>query len=362
MNVAFIHGRPSPHPFHEALARSVGAELMVVDPILRWNGLEVSPLRRYMSWLLCGLSFPKRNSYDLFMTEGGHATPIVMRMLGLLNDRQRTAALMANETFYFMKVGRYPQPTIDKLLWMFKRFDALLCMGSMQTRLAKELITPVAPGVQILTIRSCVQKDRADAFSKVVPELGGKNIVCIANGPGGFRSWYKGIDLVFGAMEIALRTLPDLDLTIAGEWEDTERQKLKTQFPNAFAHSTWLGQVKDVSLVLKSASLSIQMGRGDAYPIAIMESQLAGVPVIASEWTGSSEAVAQVEKAMVVPLEPEVAAVQIIRYFRLSPDERAELSRKGREVAATYTEERAMCEFREAVDTVMNTPRKGRAG
>jgi len=335
---------------------------MVVDPILRWNDLDVTPLRRYTSWLLCALFFPGRGRFDLFLTEGGQATPIVMRMLGLLNEHQRTAALMANETFYFMKEGRYSQSTIDKLLWMFKRFDVLLCMGGMQTRLAKELITPLAPGVQILTIRSCVQKDRAEAFSKVVPELNSQNILCIANGPGGFRSWYKGIDLVFGAVEITMKTIPSLVLTIVGEWEDSEKQKLKTQFPNSFAHSTWTGKIKDISDLLRSASLSIQMGRGDAGPISILESMLAGVPIIASEWTGLSEAVAQVDKTMVVPLDAESAAVQIVRYFQLSPEARALISRKGREVAAEYTEERAMQVFRDAVDTVMSTPRKGKAG
>src|SRR5688500_10597688 len=38
--IAFVHGRPGPHPTHTALAKAINAEFMFVDRILRYHDLE----------------------------------------------------------------------------------------------------------------------------------------------------------------------------------------------------------------------------------------------------------------------------------------------------------------------------------
>ena len=355
MKIAFIHGRPSPHPFHEALARSVDADLHLVDPVLRWHDRDVPVWKRYLSWLLCALLFPRRSSFDLFITEGGHATPIVMKKLGMLRKNQRTAALMDDQTLYFMKTSRLPSASIQKLHYLLGCFDALVCVGDMQTALAHDLFDAVPGGPEIITINSGVREEQIQALQRVRPSLESHNLLFIANGPGGFRSWYKGIDLLFGTFELVQKQIPDVTLTIVGEWDEGEKASLAEMFPVAATRTKWCGKVTDLKPALQEASLYVHIARGEAWGISIIEAMLAGVPAVVSEWTGAKEAVSQVSEAMVVPIEALAAAGAIVRYFGLAKDEREKLSQRSKEIAAYYTEESAIRAFRGAVEMIMQS-------
>jgi len=353
MKIAFIHGRPAPHPFHDALARSVHAELFLVDPILRWHDRETPPWKRYLSWILCAIFFPHRMSFDLFMTEGGHATPIVMRKLGMLRQNQRSAALMDDQTLYFMKTHRLPISSIKKLNYLLCQFDALVCVGAMQTGLAHELFDQLPVRPRIMTIPSGVREEQIKALLEVDPCLEGHNVLFIANGPSGFRSWYKGIDLLFAAMECVSHQIPDVTLTVVGEWDESERDFLAEEFPVISARTKWCGKVDDFRSELEKASLYAHIARGEAWGISILEAMLAGVPAIVSEWTGAKEAVSQVSGLMVVPLEANATARSILQYFSLNADERKRLSERSREVASQYSEKRAMDAFQKVLNEIV---------
>ena len=65
--IAFIHGRPQGHPIHAEYAKSVAADFYHEDRYLRWHDQPKSlKLKRYVSWVINAILFPKRKKYDVF--------------------------------------------------------------------------------------------------------------------------------------------------------------------------------------------------------------------------------------------------------------------------------------------------------
>lgn len=347
--VVFLHGRPGPHPFHRILADSVGADLRFVDPILPWHDRNCSSARRYSSSLLCAAWFPGRKDYGLFLTEGAHAPPVLMRKMGLLRKTQRTAALMSNETLYLVRSGYYPASTRKKILWLMRSFDALLCIGAMQVRIARELMGEGAGAPRIEELYCAIPAARREIAESVRPSLTAGRLLFIGNGPSGFRTWYKGVDLLLAAFEQALSDNPGLRLDIVGHWDAGEMKRLLLQFPAAARNIVFIGEVHDLGEVLSRASLYVHLGRGEAFGISVLEAMAAGVPALVSEWTGGAEAVACVGPGWIVPLDARLAADRISAYFRLTLPERLLLSQASRAAAAKYTEPRAIRCFQQAV-------------
>ena len=343
--VVFIHGRPGPHPFHASLARSLGAESLPVDFLLRWHDRPSSRLRRYMSWIICSLFFPRRSQYNVFLTEGPHFLPLIMRRLGLLDRRQRVVALMANETLYFLKTARYSRPTRLALLEALRACDALICIGRMQATLAGETLLSSRRAPLVLTVRSGVARDRQEALVRVEPSLDGRALLFVGNGPSGWRGWYKGLDLLLHATALAASRVTGVSLSVVGEWDRAYVDELLSALPVRPARVDLLGRRADLRPVLAESSLYVHLGRGEAFGISVLEAMCAGVPALVSEWTGAREVVEQVDSRLVVPLDAAIAAERICWYLNLPTAEKAALSARAREVATGYPEDRAIREF-----------------
>lgn len=353
--IVFIHGRPGPHPFHGALAESVNADFLPVDFILRWHDRDSARTRRYLSWLLCSLFFPRRNKYSIFLTEGPHFLPVIMKRLHLLSKRQKAAALLDNETLYFLKARRYRRTTQQALLGVLADYDALFCVGRMQTELAKELLSGHAREPLFIKVHSSLPPHSREKLKLVRPNLDGRQILFIGNGPSGWRAWYKGIDLLVDSINLAASDLKEqLRLKIAGLWESAYAGALLARTPARSASIEFLGHLPDLAPALSDSALYVHLGRGEAFGISIIEAMYAGVPALVSEWTGAREAVEQVDPRLVVPLDAQAAAERICWYMRLPLEQKLKLSARSREVAATYTEERALGEFRDAVNQLLD--------
>jgi glycosyltransferase involved in cell wall biosynthesis len=347
--VVFLHGRPGPHPFHRILADSVDADLRFVDPVLPWHDRECSSTRRYLSSLLCAAWFPGRGDFDLFLTEGAHAPPVLMRRMGLLRSDQKIVALMDNETLYLVRSGYYPASTRKKILWLVESFDALLCVGAMQVRLARELMRRGARGPIIEEVYSAIPADRRTIAEAVRPSLAGRRILFVGNGPSGFRTWYKGLDLLLDAFERACAGDAGLRLDVVGRWDKDEIARLFRQYPAAARQACFVGETHNLGEALSRASLYVHLGRGEAFGISILEAMAAGVPALVSEWTGGAEVVGCVGPEWIVPLDPAVAAERISAYFKLPLPARERLSAASRAAAAPYTEPRALLRFQQAI-------------
>ena len=310
LRTLFIHGRPAPHPAHASLARSVNADFLPIDYLLHFHDRKSTRLYRYLSGVVCGVCLPR--DYSLIIAEGSHTPPVVAKKLGLLRRGQKIAALMSSETLYFIKSGYYSRRTCKMLTQLLSCYDALLCAGPMQARIARELLDEPPRGPVIATVALGFSPERGEALGRLTPRLDGSRLLLIANGPGEFRAWYKGLDLLFQALELASVACPGLELTILGEWEEGCRDALFVRFPQVSGRVRFAGPSRDLAPHVSNSCLYVHMARGDAFPVSVLEMMAAGLPTIVSEWTGSREAVEQVDPSLVVPLDPRVAADRIV--------------------------------------------------
>jgi glycosyltransferase involved in cell wall biosynthesis len=339
-DVTFLYGRPGPHPLHGFFANSVGATRLPLDFALRYYDRGSSRPRRYLSWVLSAALLPLHASGRLILSDGAQVPPALLRWTPLLGRRWRVVALMANETLYFLETGRYSRWTSLWTRLVLRSYDALLCVGTFQTELAQRQIGGRRP--RILTIRSAIAHDRLGKLSIVVPNLDSHHVVCVANAPGGWRTWYKGIDLLIGAVESVHASVPGITLTLVG---DVTLQRM----PGSTVPITLAGPQTDLGPFFSEAALYVHLGRGDAWPVSVLEAMAAGLPALVTTTTGTREAAGDVDGQLVVPPTITDAAEAITWYFSLSPSERSQLSQRARTVALKYTEERASRTIQEAL-------------
>ena len=352
MRIAFVHGRPGPHPFHALLAKSVNADFHFPDPVMRWHDRSTSRWYRNVSMVVCSLLFSRKSRYDALISEGPHTIPVLTRMF-TVGSRPKAVALMANETLYFLKSGYYEKRTHSKILSLLSRFDALICIGSMEVELAYDALREITKKPSIYLVHSCLSDGRWNELNNISPPLEGTDIVFVGNGGSGWMSWYKGLDLLLDTAQKLSESGRRIFFTIVGHWEEEHIDKLLSSRPGLESVVRFVGALPSISDPLSKASLYIHLGRGEAFGISVLEAMSAGLPCIVSEWTGAKEAVAQVSEDLIVPIDAEAAARKALWYFDLPQEIKASLSDRSREVAKTYTEERAIREFQSAIETIV---------
>lgn len=346
----FLHGRPGPHPCHAALARSIDADFLPVDYVLRSLDRPSSRFYRHLSGLVCGLGLLRRRCYGLILAEGSHAPPVIAKKLGLLGRNQKIAALMSSETLYFIKSGYYPPRTCRRLIKLLTCYDTLLCAGPLQVSIAEELIPAPPDGPEILQVSLGFSPERGQTLGQVIPALTSKRLLLVAHGTSEFRAWYKGLDLLFEAFALVSTTYPELELVIVGEWDREFSAGFLAKFPEISSRIMFAGSVKDLGPYISRSCLCVHLARGDAFPVSILELMASGLPTIVSEWTGTREAVEQVDPSLVVPLNAKAAAERIVRYLASPVEEKLRLSAAMRDLAIQeYTEAAAIVRFRAAV-------------
>jgi glycosyltransferase involved in cell wall biosynthesis len=345
----FLHGRP-PHPFHRLLASSVEADHLAADFWVRWHDQRYSWLRRNLNSVLTSRFFPQREVYQVFLTEGPHTVTTLMKAMRLLKPGQRTVGLIANETCYFLLNNRYSRRAGFAMKRSLLSYDALICVGKMQAGMAQEVLRGGPRMPHIFAIPNCVPTRRTALLSAVRPALHSDNVLYIAGSTTGWRSYYKGVDLVIGAIERARAQRPGLSLSVLGEFTPEAFAGLGlSRVPTEQSFVRFLGPTDDLSPALSAAGLYVHLGRGDSFPTSVLEAMCAGVPALVSEWTGAKEAVEQVDPRLVVPLDAEKAAERIAWYLGLPLSQKEDLSARSRAVAALYSEERSVREFRAAL-------------
>lgn len=315
----FIHGRPGPYPLHALLATVVGAEFVPVDFLLRWHDIPSGRARKYLSWVLCALFFPRLQSYHAILVDSVHFLPLVMRRLGRLRKSQRVAAFLHDETLFFLRANRYSWLTHRALLAALRSHDAVICFGEMQTELARALLDGRGPAIFTVS-GGAVDANRLAVFDGVQPSLDERRVLFIGFGPGEWRGWYKGIDLLLDAVSLASRQVPGLSLRVVGEWDPDYVAMLRARSSAGPGSVEFLGNVWErlqLADHLADSSLYVHLGRGDAFGISVLEAMCAGLPPLVSEWTGAREAVLRVDARLVVPCDAEAAAERIVWYFGL---------------------------------------------
>ena len=103
---------------------------------------------------------------------------------------------------------------------------------------------------------------------------------------------------------------------------------------------------KNIYPYLKKCSLSLHLGRGESFGINILETMLAGVPTIVSNYTGAKQVVTKVNKKLVVPLSKEIVSKKVVDYFNLNSKKKRALSKKRRKIATKFNENEMLKSFK----------------
>jgi glycosyltransferase involved in cell wall biosynthesis len=347
IKTAYIEGRPKGHPTHSAYAASVNAVFHHVDFRLRYHDIpEASALKRYSSWLLCALTFPKRKSYDVFLSEEAYFMLGLMKTLGLISKKQKLIGIMGSHTLYFLHTKQYSELTTKMFIRLFRMYDAFICEGPIQYQLLKNFLGE-DHNVKVYQIFNGSPASRFNKLIGLRPNLGKLNILTIGAIPNQNRIHYKGIDLMLAAFNVVKVHFPDLTFTIVGEYDRSLTDKLLNELCPAYKNDViFTGQSNDLSEQLKDACLYLHTARGEAWGISVTEAMAAGVTPIVSDWTGSKEAVMKVSDELVVPLEVSSISEKINWYLNLALTKKQELSEKCKAVSQYYIEENAINNFK----------------
>ena len=350
--VVFIHGRPGAHQMHQKFATSVGAEFCFVDFKMRWQDKSRSIFYRVMSWVVCAITFPNIKKHTIFFVDNLHFMPVVMKMLRLNKKKQKIVAHLGSHTLYFIYAHRFSKLTERLHIWALSNYDALICEGQMAEDLVKKILGEKTP--PLYTVINGIPQDHFPTKTHNA-KLNTNTILFAGHGPGKERLWYKGLDLMLQAFNIAKRTNKDLEFVIVGEWEKEIQKELLNGFNEDTVNAIkFVGPVKSMEHYFTEASLYLHCARGEAYGLTVLIAMAYGLPVIVSEWTGTKEIVKQVDETYIIELNAEKIANRIIKYFNLSILERQKIGEKSKLVGTMYTEERAIQDFRDKFNIMIN--------
>jgi glycosyltransferase involved in cell wall biosynthesis len=347
LKTAYIEGRPKGHPTHSAYARAVDADFYFVDFRLRYHDRPKSgALRRYLSWVICAITFPQRRKYDVFLSEEAYFMLGIMRKLRLLPRRKKLIALMASHTLYFLHTNRYSARTKRAFLKLFPLYDAFICIGPIEFQLMKHFLKGNS-SVKLYQTFNGISEDRYNRLNQINPNLVDLNIITIGSIPNLNRVYYKGIDLMLEAFNRIKKLFPSVTFTVVGDYDAKLMKKLMQEHCFQFTKDVILvGERYNTWDYLNKASLYLHSARGEAWGISVTEAMAAGVVPIVSDWTGAKEAVSKVQPELVVPLDLDLITEKIKWYFGLSLEMKQELSIKCKEVAKSYLEADAIKNFK----------------
>lgn len=326
---------------HWQYGKSVTRNTVFVDPWLRWHDRSLRAPLRYLAWFINAFAFV-RYKKTLVLTEGLHITVVIAKWLTF--GRLKLICLVDDESPYFIHAKFYKGPSLKVNILAYRNYDGFICIGEMETSLIHSIVD--GENKMVYTSFNGVSSARLEAFRNIKPDLLGKELVCIANGPGSWRAWYKGIDLILRVIEILSNEDQSIKIKIIGDWDDAFIAEMKRKHGSLIGKNVlFLGHQTNFAAILATCSLYVHFARGEAWGISVLEAMSAGLPALVSEWTGSKECVSQVSDQLIVDLD-EIRIIKKIRWYLSLPiEEKIKLSNQSRAIAQKYPEEKAVRNF-----------------
>jgi glycosyltransferase involved in cell wall biosynthesis len=129
----------------------------------------------------------------------------------------------------------------------------------------------------------------------------------------------KGSDVVAAALTIAWKTAPDLRMVWAGRQFENLFSGLEEEWGARTDQVQWLGAVSrgQLATLLQGAAASVLPSRCDNLPNTVIESLMAGVPVIGTHNSSIDELVVHEKNGLLVPIgDADELAAAMIRVWR----------------------------------------------
>jgi glycosyltransferase involved in cell wall biosynthesis len=323
---------------HGRLAKSVGGEFQKIDQYKKWNDGPYNRLYIIYAWIYNAFAFKKPKQYDIFLVSGPHFSPIIMKFFRL-SKKQKVIVHLGDETMYFLYSKWYGRIMQKLLVILLNRYDALFCEGQMAADLAK------LNGIKTKSYTTYlgVPNERHKVLLELKPSLKENIFITIASGPDGWRTYYKGLDLMINSFAKAFESNSNIKFIIVGEWTDSLQKELMSKLsPSCQNAINFVGHTKEIDKYLSEASFYFHTARGDAFPTVVLEAMAAGLIPLVSEWTGSKEVVVELSNELIVPLDEDPISKKVIELSKMPLEARKKLSKKAKEISKKFTEDFAL--------------------
>jgi glycosyltransferase involved in cell wall biosynthesis len=305
-------------------------------------GRKPNPLFHLIKYIITGVRVAIFYRPHVVFIEGTSPSSVIAPILRFFLPRVRIFAFVAEDTFY--KVLRNPLGLRSGLVrFGINRVDFILATGHMLA----EQVKMVFPKKELIVMYPKINSERLNQLLSIQYDPDAPYILQI----GGGNQNCKGIDITISLLPAIKEMCPNSHLVILGY----EANDLKVNSENLIIP----GRVSDVGLYLRRSCLMIHPGRGDAFPVATLESMAAGVPPIVSNHTGTRELLEQVEPMLVRNLSIDDFKSGLAWFLQLNPEEKKRLSGKCRERLLNFlerdlvlTNERGIQRIKEIIESV----------
>lgn len=143
----------------------------------------------------------------------------------------------------------------------------------------------------------------------------------------------KGHADLLAAMPTLLRWHPDAVLLLAGEGPLRAKLAATAEQLGIDAQVRLLGPRDDVPDLLSAANLFVLPSLWEGLPMALLEAMASGLPVVATEVSGSRQVVAPGETGIIVPIRDPVALATAMHQVLADPARARQMGQAGRECA-----------------------------
>jgi glycosyltransferase involved in cell wall biosynthesis len=138
------------------------------------------------------------------------------------------------------------------------------------------------------------------------------------------------------AFTSALREHPEWHLAWAGDGSLRTSAEATAARLGIGSRVHFLGSVDDIPSLLRASDLFLLASRWEGTPMAVMEAQAAGLPVVATAVGGIPELVEEGETGLLVPPDDPAAFAGAIRALALDAELRGLFARQAREGSARF--------------------------
>lgn len=157
----------------------------------------------------------------------------------------------------------------------------------------------------------------------------------------GFRP-EKGHAILLEAFAMLAQGIPDTFLMFVGDGALRSKIEERVHTTNLTDRVYFLGNQKDVRPALSASDCSVLASTAETFSIAMLESLAMGVPMVASNIGGTSEAVVHGRTGLLVPAAEPMAMADALSYMLKHQEKRLAMGAAGRTLVMTEFTPRSM--------------------
>jgi glycosyltransferase involved in cell wall biosynthesis len=170
----------------------------------------------------------------------------------------------------------------------------VVCVCEAEARLARK----IGPADRVRVVHNGIELVPDGAVDGRIAELARQGpVLCALTQlrPG------KGLETLIQSLPDVLDRHPRLQVAIGGEGPDRERLHAAARAAGVAAAVHFLGPTADPASILRGADVFVHPSWAEAFPYVVLEAMSMGLPVLASDVGGISEALVDGESGLLVP-------------------------------------------------------------